>query len=257
MPTMKLITLNTMGGRIREPLIEFLVRHASDTDIFCLQELFDTNQEEIDARHPGANIDASIFRKISDTLPDFRGTFAEHEDDPHRMSSGVFIKRTTPAQEVEDFVVYKPSVPVETGHAVISSRKLQHVRIQTAEGGCSIINYHGLWVNGPKTDTPERLEQSRYIMKFISEISGPKIVCGDFNILPDTESMAILEKGMRNLIKEFDVASTRTPLYRHYDNPEESNFADYILVSPDVKVTRFEVLPDVVSDHAPVLLEFT
>ncbi|HSE34638.1 MAG TPA: endonuclease/exonuclease/phosphatase family protein, partial [Candidatus Paceibacterota bacterium] len=79
----------------------------------------------------------------------------------------------------------------------------------------------------------------------------------DFNILPDTESMSILENGMRNLVKEFGVESTRTPLYRHYSNPEEPNYADYVLVSPDVRVTRFEVLPDVVSDHSPLLLEFT
>jgi endonuclease/exonuclease/phosphatase family metal-dependent hydrolase len=94
-------------------------------------------------------------------------------------------------------------------------------------------------------------------MNFMKKISGPKIICGDFNILPDTESVAILENGMRNLVKEFAIESTRTPLYRHYNNPDEPNFADYVFVSPDVNVMKFTVLPDVVSDHSPLLLEFT
>ena len=33
-------------------------------------------------------------------------------------------------------------------------------------------------------------------------------------------------------------------------------FADYILVSPDIVVKHFQVLPDEVSDHAPLLVEF-
>jgi hypothetical protein len=45
-------------------------------------------------------------------------------------------------------------------------------------------------------------------------------------------------------------------LYRHYDNPAEPNFADYILVSPEVVFESFRVLPDVVSDHSPLYMEF-
>lgn len=79
---------------------------------------------------------------------------------------------------------------------------------------------------------------------------------GDFNLLPGTQSMKIIEEGMRNLVKEYGVQSTRMVLYRHYDNPEEPNFADYILLTPDVGVKKFEVLPDVVSDHSPLFLEY-
>ena len=37
---MKLITLNIWGGKVFEPLMEFFRKHAEDTDIFCLQEVF-------------------------------------------------------------------------------------------------------------------------------------------------------------------------------------------------------------------------
>ena len=59
------------------------------------------------------------------------------------------------------------------------------------------------------------------------------------------------EAGLRNLVSEFGVLSTRTRLYAR---PER--FADYVFVSPGIDVQNFGVLPDEVSDHAPLALEF-
>ena len=52
-------------------------------------------------------------------------------------------------------------------------------------------------------------------------------------------------------MKETGVTSTRS---HYYTKPEK--FADYILVSPDITVVDFNVLPDVISDHLPLVLEF-
>ena len=57
--------------------------------------------------------------------------------------------------------------------------------------------------------------------------------------------------GLRNLVAEFGVTSTRTSLYTG-----PGRFADYAFVSPGVEVHAFRVLPDEVSDHAPLMLEF-
>lgn len=57
--------------------------------------------------------------------------------------------------------------------------------------------------------------------------------------------------GLRNLIKEHGITSTRTSLYT-----KEEKFADYVLIGPGIQVTNFEVLPDEVSDHAPLRIEF-
>lgn len=82
-------------------------------------------------------------------------------------------------------------------------------------------------------------------------INTPKILCGDFNLRPDTESMNIIEQGMNNLIKINNISSTRTRYYK-----KEEKFADYILTSPDIVVNEFAVLSDEVSDHAPLYLDF-
>jgi endonuclease/exonuclease/phosphatase family metal-dependent hydrolase len=78
------------------------------------------------------------------------------------------------------------------------------------------------------------------------------VLCGDFNLLPDAGSMRIFgAAGLRNLVLEFGVTSTRTSLY-----PGLERFADYVLVSDGIGVRDFRVLLDEVSDHAPLLLEF-
>ena len=101
-----------------------------------------------------------------------------------------------------------------------------------------------------KTDTEERILQSKHIRDFIKRQNEQTILVGDFNLSPDTESLAIVEEGLRNLVKEYGVTSTRTSFYK-----KEEKFADYALASPDVNIVDFKVLPDEVSDHAPLYLE--
>ena len=103
-----------------------------------------------------------------------------------------------------------------------------------------------------KEDNPDRLQQSANIVRFIRTLKTPIIFCGDFNLLPDSESIKILEDaGLKNLIREYGVTSTRTSFYK-----KPGKFADYAFVSKEVIVKDFKVLPDEVSDHAPLLIEF-
>jgi endonuclease/exonuclease/phosphatase family metal-dependent hydrolase len=252
---MRIITLNTWGGRALHPLMHFFKKRAAETDVFCLQEIFEADQAALDERHPDEHVRGDLFRKISAELPDFEGAFAAFDDNPLRQSLAIFVRRTVPVRTITDFVVYTPETPHEQGSRVISSRKLQCLTVDHGGKELLIANFHGLWNGGPKTDTPERLEQSRRVKESLKKHAGPIVLCGDFNLLPETESLAILSQGMRELVTEMKVPKTRTSLYRHYDNPDEPNFADYMLTTPDLEVKRFEVLPDIVSDHSPLLLE--
>jgi len=110
---------------------------------------------------------------------------------------------------------------------------------------------HGFWIPDSKEDTLERLEQSDKIINFLNSYKHRKILCGDFNLNPNTQSMLRLEKGMVNLIKKYNVRSTRSNLHTRKDK-----YADYILVSKDIEVLDFKVLQDEVSDHLPLFLDF-
>lgn len=252
--TLRLITLNTWCGRSLYPLMKFLKNRVNEIDIFCLQEVYDSDQEVVDDRHPGEYLCGALFGKINKELEDFNGSFA-YFDDEHNMSLAMFWRKSLGIKEMKDFLVYKCKNPIKSGGKIFDSRKLQYSILDFNGKELLVANYHGLWNGGPKTDTPERIEQSKTIKEFLDKFNGPKILCGDFNLLPDTESIGILEMGMRNLVKEYGVDSTRTVLYRSYYDLESPNFADYIFVSPNINVKDFKVLPDIVSDHAPLYLE--
>jgi endonuclease/exonuclease/phosphatase family metal-dependent hydrolase len=91
----------------------------------------------------------------------------------------------------------------------------------------------------------------------LQRLKAPFIVCGDFNLRPDTESLKQIETsvpGIKNWISLTGAVSTRSQYY-----PKPEKFADYIFTSPGIEVCRFEVLSgeqDQISDHLPLLLEF-
>lgn len=81
------------------------------------------------------------------------------------------------------------------------------------------------------------------------------ILAGDFNLLPDTESIAMLGRRLRDLVREYAVPTTRSRLNPYRGTPREQKFADYIFfVSPSLQVHDFAVPDLLVSDHLPLIL---
>jgi endonuclease/exonuclease/phosphatase family metal-dependent hydrolase len=107
---------------------------------------------------------------------------------------------------------------------------------------------------GTKLDTKEREEASKRIIDFMKEKSGEKIIGGDFNLLPNTQSILAFENsGYKNLIKEFNIKTTRNNnAWKHYE--DKQLFADYVFVSKNLKIKKFEVIENEISDHLPLIL---
>jgi endonuclease/exonuclease/phosphatase family metal-dependent hydrolase len=115
-----------------------------------------------------------------------------------------------------------------------------------------IGNVHGLWQGSIKTDTEAKIEQSKNIIDLVEMVKGRKIICGDFNMLPDTKSIQILGDKYRDLIKEHNVKNTRSSLY-----VKDLRYSDYIFTDRDIKIKDFSVANQEISDHLPLCLEFT
>jgi len=75
---MKLITLNIWGGQVFEPLMEFFKKYAADTDIFCLQEVFN-NPPHIKSKIQHEK-KQDIYKDIEKILVDFGGYMAPTQD---------------------------------------------------------------------------------------------------------------------------------------------------------------------------------
>jgi endonuclease/exonuclease/phosphatase family metal-dependent hydrolase len=244
---MKLITLNIWGGALTGPLLDFLRATRNRTDIYCFQEVY-RNATGKFSYHPR---NYEVFDDLVANLPDHAAYY--HPSHGEIWGPAMFIKKPLDPVSIEDHFVVgsRGTTPQDP---LFESRNIQVATFEKEPGAkFTVVNFHGLWNGKDKDDSPERLSQSQRILDAIRMIKHDLIICGDFNLNPHTESIGMFERrGFRNLIKEYGVTSTRTS---HYSK-EYSKFADYILVSPDVEVKNLRVLPEEVSDHAALELEF-
>ncbi len=70
----------------------------------------------------------------------------------------------------------------------------------------------------------------------VADHNLPTILCGDFNLMPDTKSIEILETGMQNLVKNYNVTSTRSSFYK---NPSVLEIICLCLKICRYKVSKF------------------
>lgn len=245
---MKIISINTWGGRMMEPFMQFLKDHR-DTDIFCFQEVYHQADGKDTLWKGGPNFD--FLSDIKKALPNYASYYRPHLGDWWGLA--IFIKKERPVLSEGEYFVHKykghnPAIEVH-GH---TAKNLQFITTLCGDKPVTVLNFHGLWNGNGKTDTEDRLNQSRKIVDFIATIKNDFVLCGDFNLSPDTESLQMIMRdlGCRDLIKEYGITSTRTSAYE-----KPNKFADYVFVSNGVTIADFKVLPDVISDHAPLMLE--
>ncbi len=250
---MRLLSLNCWGGQQGKIFFDYISSEAARTDIFCLQEVYrsDSNIKE----YKGCR--THLFSELLPILKEHNAYFSvlraglcngEPVDFPVEYGLATFVKKSYVSKLVRSLQIIPENLSPDDG------RILQHVEVELSKP-FSVFNFHGLALPGHKLDTPERLMQSEAVAKAVAETSGPKILCGDFNLMPETQSVKLLETNMRNLIKDFGIKNTRNEVsWAFYDSKQY--FADYTFVSPEIKVKSFEVPYNLASDHLPMVLEF-
>lgn len=258
---MKLISLNTWGGKIFEPLMDFIKLHSKDTDIFCFQEVFKTDSDVREDYERRMNLFDDLSKILSShqgyyspTLKNyaiFSRTKAYKTDFDVYFGLAIFVKKGLAVEKNGDFFVYGKRYAFDPSDLNSLPKNAQYLSFTKSGKKFTICNLHGIWLKEGKEDSPSRLGQSKEINKFLDEQTGEKILCGDFNLDINTQSIKILEKNLRNLIKQYNIQTTRTD---HF--PGNEKFADYTFVSKGVNVLNFEVPNIEVSDHLPMILEF-
>ena len=235
---MRIVFLNCYSGQILSPLLEFLKKQSLSTDIFCFSE-----------------VSGNLQKKFTEVLKNFSYVF----------ELGGLI---TDCNELCGQTIF-----VKKGINIINSDKISIHEIKTNDVGfllktvlvinkttISIGNIHGTSAPADKKDTEERLKQSKIIIDSFN-IDTNKIIVGDFNLSNDTQSVKLFENaGYKNLIKDFEVKSTRNEVsWNRFKNEPgffKQYYADYCFVSSNIKVKSFEVPYNEVSDHLPLILEF-
>lgn len=242
---MKIICLNIWGGIVGDTLLDFFEQN-QDVDVFCLQEVM---HEATEWTVWDTRANKNVLNQIRVVLPDHIAYFrpAEHKGE---WGLALFAKKTIDIEIEGETFVHLHRDSMKEKDALTVGKNLQWVTLK--DRNLTICNFLGIWNGQGKTDTEDRLNQSKNIINTLKSFDTEIVLCGDFNLLPETKSLQMIKEDLdlRDLVHEHNISSTRTSYYT-----KEPKFADYIFVSKGVAVKDFKVLPDEVSDHAPMYLE--
>ena len=121
-----------------------------------------------------------------------------------------------------------------------------------------VLSAHLAW-SPIADDTPEKLRQAKLFHDYLETVNRPFILSGDFNASPGTKVVKMIDEFGRNLTRENKLKNTMN-LRNHRDKERLKEKGgvpvDYIYVSKDWKVNKFELLEELdLSDHLGLLLE--
>lgn len=236
---LRIFSLNTEYGKYSHTFLPYLESIASNFDIFCFQEV---PRDAKDIRCFEDWYDSHFYEKLERVLIDFTPYYAEYV----RESFGIvtFVRKTLKQKLwFEKYLFWFSETPFLDKWRWNNSTKVLSVRVE----GATIMNIHGAWQpKSKKNDTEERILQSKILRKLRKWKESSTILIGDFNLNPETKSVKMLEKKYSNLIRQFDIQTTRTSAYDDASLP----FADYAFVGTNFSVDSFRVnLEPVFSDH--------
>lgn len=245
---MKLITANIWGGRIVYKLPEFLQNESPD--IVWLQEVNDV---------PGDM--GGVFESL-DTLQQkcnfsekFMAADLQFRYQNRDATYGIAMLSRLPLANKDvvfvqgEFYENYDDNEVDGDHP----RNFQHAAIETSGKTIHIINFHGAFIHGSKEGNADTLRHVQTILDYTLPFRNePIIIVGDFNLVPESESIRLLSEHFRNLPVEYGITSTYSSVLHSF------NFiCDYIFVNEQVNVHAVKVSEQVVSDHKPLVLDFS
>jgi endonuclease/exonuclease/phosphatase family metal-dependent hydrolase len=263
---MRIVSLNAWGGAMFDSLVEWLPRCGAD--VLCLQEVtrtpgldgwtrFSDGERQLPQR-------ANLFDDVRRSVPRHQAHFVASDAGPVVDSDGgvrqqdfglaIFIDERLPVIGEAASFVHGAFVDHQEWAIADRPRLVQAVRLvdRTAARTVTVAHLHGLRDPEGKHDTPARRAQAERLVRLVDGVRQPDdltVVCGDFNLLPDSETFNLLAAvGLVDLVGTTDTRTSRyTKPVRH---------ANYLLVSDVDAVQRFETpaTPEV-SDHRPLIVD--
>ena len=243
---MKILQLNIWGGKLGRNISNLIKRE--DADVLCLQEVVSA---------PGGQ---TFFFEDLEEISEFTGyphvyhTPSKEFNFMNRKATwGDAILCRQPFQSANSFCTYlekAENFDFLGDRDYNAGRSLQHVTIENNGKTLHVLNHHGHHLHGHKNGDEETMRQCGLIADYIKELEGQVVLCGDFNLVAESESLEQINQLLVNHVKERGVVTTRTPL------THKTEACDFIFTSPDIEIKDFQVLDDIVSDHKALVVEF-
>lgn len=242
---MKLVQLNIWGGRLERQVEGFFA--AEQADIICLQEAISFESEDSGFFATVENIQRTTKLTNSCVAPVFTFDYQNHDA---RFGNCILSRYPIKKSEII-FTNLEHKEKFQFGRDSTNVRNFIHVVIEKDGEEFNVLTHHGFHVPDHKNGTPETLRQMQQLADYITGLSGPVILTGDFNLAPQSESLELLNHQLRNLSTEHRLKTTRNSL------THKTEVCDYIFVNDAVKVVNFSASEAVISDHKALLLDFS
>lgn len=244
MRLMKLMTLNVWQGRLERVLLKHL--ETLNCDFACMQEAVD-----YEAQSGGL---VSTYQKIGKSLKldeQFFSPLTAMKLGNRSITFGNVVYSSIPFSQTSTIFTrgeYKDDF--DFGMDDYNIRAFQHALVEVDGKKLHILNHHGHHIDAHKLGDEETLRQVLQIVDYIKRLEGAVILCGDFNLAPESESIKRLNKVLHNLPIIHSLRTTRSRLT--YKN----EVCDYIFVNDEIAVKDFSMDEVIISDHNALVLDF-
>lgn len=242
----RLIQLNTWDGRLYRPIQTFLA--AQKPDILHMQEVTSSPQGKT-AFFDMLQI-AQGATELKNTF--FSPTMSKPFGEKTVYYGNAILSRTALEYTYDEFTHLQRNDSYEPDRDDYNIRLFQHA-ITTLESGTELhlVNYHGYHDRASKMGGALTERHFRRIAEYIAGLKGPVIFTGDMNVAPDSPSLKPIHDLLVHVGNKYNVTTTRN-LFGRSQIP-----VDMIFTSAEIHIDHFEVLPDIISDHAALKLEFS
>lgn len=215
-------------------------------DIFCVQEALPDQMDDLEAAFPDFSYEG-IGRDDGKREGEFSAVFYNKERFK-QLDGGTFWLSETPEK-------------CSFGWDAACRRICSWVKLEEKASGQVLFVFN---THFDHKGEDARRESARLILRKVGIISGgadPVVLCGDFNLPPDSEPVGLITTKLRDAFEVSELPPYGSIATYHgftYDDPPRERI-DYVFVSPDVKVLRYGALTDsrnraFFSDHLPVLV---
>ncbi len=256
---MKLIQINGWLGRLNGPLERFLLDQKPD--FICIQEAFDP-----DCNAPTFK---DQFMYVSEIIE--QGKFQHYSFAPAwgfemigtKIDTGnIIISKYPLTNQVKIHTNNSYNFRKELSNSQPNTRVWQACTAEIGNAKKLAISTHQGYLpqlHHEEENNDITVASMQKAIDGLNSLDHPLIFCGDLNSHPETPPIKLLEKetGLKNLVTENNVKSTLSEAHRAPEHERNSVVCDYIFVSDDIKVEKFSVSEEVVSDHKALILEFS
>lgn len=243
---MRLLGLNAWQGRLERVLLKQL--ETIDADFSCMQEIVEYNKWTIGLVGPSSSIQKALGCEYSYVSPLIS---MEFNGEPMNFGNAIYSKY--PIEDASTTFTrgqYTENYDRDTTPDY-NIRAFQHATVNIDGKQLHIINHHGHHIDAHKNGDEETERQTNMIADYVSRLNGAVILCGDFNLAPESKSIQILDKSLRNLAVEHGLTTTRSRL------TTKKEVCDYIFVNNQVNVENFYMIDEIISDHNGLVLDFS